>query len=75
MAFCVSRNESSDRLLELGCETDVLYLLGVSSTKGDLEQKILSSDIVYVGGGNTLKMMSVKRQEVCTSRRGDRQDL
>ena len=53
----------------------MLYLLGVSSTKGDLEQKILSSDIVYVGGGNTLKMMSVKRQEVCTSRRGDRQDL
>ena len=40
--------------LELGCETDVLYLLGVSPTKGDLEQKILSSDIVYVGGGNTL---------------------
>ena len=42
---------------ELGCVTDVLYLLGVSPTKGELEQKILSSDLIYVGGGNTLKMM------------------
>ena len=42
---------------ELGCETDVLYLLGVSPTKGELEHKILSADLVYVGGGNTLKMM------------------
>ena len=42
---------------ELGCETDVLYLLGVSPTKRELEQKILSADLIYVGGGNTLKMM------------------
>ena len=42
---------------ELGCETDVLYLLGVSPTKEELEQKILSADLIYVGGGNTLKMM------------------
>ena len=42
---------------ELGCATDVLYLLGVNPTRGDLEQKILSSDLIYVGGGNTLKMM------------------
>ena len=42
---------------ELGCEADVLYLLGVRPSKGELEQKILSSDLIYVGGGNTLKMM------------------
>ena len=42
---------------ELGCETDVLYLLGISPTKAELEQKILSAELVYVGGGNTLKMM------------------
>ena len=42
---------------QLGCATDVLYLLGVSPTKEELEQKILSADLVYVGGGNTLKMM------------------
>ena len=42
---------------ELGCETDVLYLLGVNPARGELEQKILSADLIYVGGGNTLKMM------------------
>ena len=42
---------------ELGCETDVIYLLGVRPTGCELEQKILSADLVYVGGGNTLKMM------------------
>ena len=42
---------------ELGCKTDVLYVLGVSPTTEELEQKILSADLVYVGGGNTLKMM------------------
>ena len=42
---------------ELGCETDVFYLLGVSPTIEELERKILSADLVYVGGGNTLKMM------------------
>ena len=42
---------------ELGCGTDVLYLLDVSPTIMDLEQKILSVDLVYVGGGVALKMM------------------
>ena len=41
----------------LGCYTDVLYLLGVNPTRKELEEKILSTDLVYVGGGNTLKMM------------------
>ena len=42
---------------ELGCETDVLFLLGVTPTTEELERKILSADLVYVGGGNTLMMM------------------
>jgi dipeptidase E len=42
---------------KLGCRTDVLYLLKTRPTKKELRKKILSSDIVYVGGGNTLKMM------------------
>ena len=41
----------------LGCETDVLFLLGVTPSREELEEKILSSHLVYVGGGNTLKMM------------------
>ncbi len=41
----------------LGCETDVLYLLGVTPSREELERKILSADLVYVGGGNTLMMM------------------
>ena len=42
---------------KLGCKTDVLYLLKTKPTKKELRQKILSSDLIYVGGGNTFKMM------------------
>ncbi len=41
----------------LGCKTDVLYLLKAKPTKKELRQKILSSDLIYVGGGNTFKMI------------------
>jgi dipeptidase E len=44
---------------KLGCETDVLYLLKKNLTYKQIEKKILSSDIVYVGGGNTLKLMNI----------------
>lgn len=43
----------------LGCETDVLYLIKNNLTKEEIEKKVFSSDIIYVGGGNTLKMMKV----------------
>lgn len=43
--------------LKLGCETDVLYLLKTQPTRKELRDKILYSDLIYVGGGNTLKMM------------------
>lgn len=42
---------------ELGCDTDVLYLLKSTPTRKEIEGKILSADLIYVGGGNTLKMM------------------
>jgi dipeptidase E len=41
----------------LGCRTDVLYLLNRNTGQDELEERILSADIIYVGGGNTLKMM------------------
>lgn len=41
----------------LGCQCDVLYLLDKSLSFEDIQNKILSTDIIYVGGGNTLKMM------------------
>ena len=40
-----------------GCETDVLYLLGQAPSPESMAQKIEWADVIYVGGGNTLKMM------------------
>ncbi len=40
-----------------GCDTDVLYLLGAIPDPEDTARKIGRADIIYVGGGNTLKMM------------------
>ena len=41
----------------LGCTTDVLRLLGPTPDPAVVADKIERADIVYVGGGNTLKMM------------------
>ncbi len=42
---------------KLGCDVDVLYPLGRDPSADELVAKVLSAYIVYVGGGNTLKMM------------------
>lgn len=42
---------------KLGCDVDVLLLLAGRPEKNAILEKILSADIIYVGGGNTLKMM------------------
>ena len=42
---------------EYGCETEVLYLLGPTPDPVDVSGRIARADIIYVGGGNTLKMM------------------
>lgn len=47
---------------KLGCEVDVLFLLKEKYSLRMIENKILSSDIIYVGGGNTLKMMTMWRK-------------
>lgn len=41
----------------LGCRTDILYLLRQRPSFKEIKEKILSSDIIYVGGGNTLRML------------------
>mgnify|MGYP002624118273 FL=1 len=46
----------------LGCQVDALYLLGKKLTEEQIKKKVFGSDIVYVGGGNTLKMMKVWRK-------------
>ncbi len=47
---------------KLGCKVSVLYLIREKQSKKEIEQKILSSDIIYVGGGNTLAMMTLWRK-------------
>jgi len=43
----------------LGCKVEILNLIKEKPSKKEIEKKILSSDIIYVGGGNTLKMMTI----------------
>jgi dipeptidase E len=45
-----------------GCKIDVLYLLNGRPEEKELEEKFSNTDIIYVGGGNTLKMMQVWRK-------------
>ncbi len=46
----------------LKCKTDVLFLVKEQPSKKQIGKKILSADIIYVGGGNTLKMMCLWRR-------------
>ncbi|MEI8328020.1 MAG: peptidase E [Candidatus Taylorbacteria bacterium] len=46
----------------LGCKVDTLYLLKQKPSRKEIEDKILNADMIYVGGGNTLKMMNVWRR-------------
>jgi dipeptidase E len=46
----------------LGCRTDVLYLIKNKPAHDEIERKILDTDIIYVGGGNALAMMTVWRK-------------
>ncbi len=47
----------------LGCRTDVLYLIKKKLSKKEIRNKILDSDIIYVGGGDTLKMMKIWKKD------------
>jgi len=46
----------------LGCKVDALLLVKTQPSKKEIRDKIFSADIIYVGGGNTLKMMNRWRQ-------------
>ncbi len=46
----------------LKCKTEVLFLIDAPPSAEEIERKIFSADIVYVGGGNTLYMMRVWRR-------------
>jgi len=45
----------------LGCEVDTLLLVENNIPQNEIERKILSSNIIYVGGGDTVKMMEIWR--------------
>ena len=47
---------------KLGCKIDSLELIAKKYSKKEIEEKIFKADIVYVGGGNTLKMMKTWRK-------------
>jgi dipeptidase E len=46
----------------LKCKTDVLFLIKERPSREQIRNKILSADIIYVGGGNTLLMMRLWRR-------------
>lgn len=47
---------------KLGCVIDVLEIVGKRGNIKEIENKILNTDIVYVGGGDTSKMLEVWRE-------------
>jgi dipeptidase E len=46
----------------LKCKTDVLFLIKEQPSREQIRSKVLSADIIYVGGGNTLLMMRLWRR-------------
>ncbi len=44
---------------KLGCRTDSLLLVGDNLADDEIKDKILSTDLIYVGGGDTAKMMGI----------------
>jgi dipeptidase E len=46
----------------LKCRTNVLFLIRQRPRQAEIRRAILSADIVYVGGGNTLMMMRLWRR-------------
>lgn len=47
-----------DIFLGCGCNFDYLFLTDKTLTKDDIRSKILSADVIYVGGGNVEFMMN-----------------
>lgn len=47
---------------QLGCVVDVLQLIDNDKQHEDLQRQIMDADIIYVGGGNTQKLLDVIKQ-------------
>lgn len=43
---------------KMGCRVETMYLHKETPSGGEIRRKVLASDIIYVGGGNTLMMMN-----------------
>lgn len=46
----------------LGCRVDALLTTGSGFSKKEAAQKIMNADLVYVGGGNTQRMLDIWRK-------------
>jgi len=46
----------------LGCRTDSLPLINTDDLKAKPKEKILGAEIIYVGGGNTKRMLEIWRE-------------
>lgn len=47
---------------KLGCKVDYLFLIKQKPTRSQIIKKINKADIIYVGGGSTLRLMQVLRR-------------
>lgn len=47
---------------ELGCEVDFLLLIDTDITMEEICEKISQADLIYVGGGNTGRMLAIWRE-------------
>jgi dipeptidase E len=56
--YCTNIN---DYFTKLGCIVDTLLLVREKPDQDQIAHKIGTADIIYVGGGNTLKMMRIWR--------------
>lgn len=48
---------------KLGCDVDSLRLYGTHISKKEIKKKITWADVIYVGGGNTFRMMRMWRKK------------
>ena len=55
-------NAITSHFENLNCSVDTLALISQKISSHEIKDKILGSDIIYVGGGNTLKMMTLWRK-------------
>lgn len=52
----------TDYFQKLNCVVDTLCLINQAPSANEIKTKILQADIIYVGGGNTLRMMNLWRR-------------